>query len=106
MAHRRFVATAEYLTSRNDPMWSLAFWADVRCAELRLTTQTWQQVDALAQYPNSAYHCLREGLAVVVFEKRGGRVVACSVCQYPTPQLHGCFCLKAAHISSAPFPSF
>lgn len=79
MAHRQLVASAEYVESRNHVSWSQAFHADVRAAELSLITLPWPQLNALPQYPNSLFYCLSCGLAVLVFSKRNGRVVARSV---------------------------
>ena len=39
-------------------MWSQAFHADVRAAELSLTQLPWEQLNALPQYPNSCHYCL------------------------------------------------
>ncbi len=76
---RRFVATLDYLRSRNDGMWSHAFHADLREAEQSLAELPWQQLDALPQYPNSPFYCLQRGLAILVFVKRNRRAIACSV---------------------------
>ena len=76
---RRFVAAPGYLTDRNHNMWSQAFHADLRVAEHSLAGLPWQQVNALPQYPNSSWYCLRRGLAVLIFEKRNGRAIARTV---------------------------
>lgn len=90
---RRLGATPVYLTVRNAGMWSATFQADVRAAELSLAMLSWQQVDALPRYPNSIDYCLRHGLAVLVFQKQGRRVVALRGCQHdktPTAWLPLC----------------
>jgi len=80
MAQRRlFVATTPYLQSRNLPTWSAEFHADVRAAEHMLTTLPLGQVNDLPWYPNSGEFCLRYGCAVMLFQKRSGRIVAVNV---------------------------
>jgi len=93
---RRFVATPDYLSNRNDSMWSGVFLRDVCDAAHSLATLPWEQVDALPQYPNSTRYCLRRGVAVLIFEKRnrhGCRGMLCGR-QHAQPQLHGCLCVK------------
>jgi len=105
---RQFVAAPGYLSDRNDNMWSEAFHADVRDAEHRLAGLPWQQVDALPQYPNSPWYCLRRGLAVLIFEKRNRRVIARTVhVNMQHPNHSGCLCVKAACMSArhVPFPT-
>ena len=79
MAQRRLVASARYVEARNDAMWSDLFHADVRAAEWSLVAMPWLQLNALPQYPNSIWYCLRVGVAVLAFSKSNGRVVARSV---------------------------
>lgn len=60
-------------------MGSQAFHADVRDAEHSLAGLPWQQGNALPQYRNSPWYCLRRGIAVLIFEKRNGRAIARTV---------------------------